>query len=126
MDKQLKSLTTTLALLWRDRCTVTVQEAYQKPSGATAFRPMVILSDAPCKLSYFTQHGFNALASLDGEAAPTQKVIRLFLAPDVEIPAGSRINVDRAGKTTAYKSSGVSAVYFSHQEIILEVAQEWA
>lgn len=126
MDKRLQSLATTLSLLWRDRCTVTVQEAYQKPSGATAFRPRAILSDAPCKLSYFLSKEDNAAAAVVGEAAPVHRRIRLFLAPDVEIPAGSRVDVTRAGKTIAYKASGESAVYFSHQEIILEAAKEWA
>lgn len=126
MDKRLQSLTPTLSLLWRDRCTVTVQEGYQKPSGATAFRPRVILSDAPCKLDYFNADRSNTAAAVAGKAAPIHKRIRLFLAPDAEIPAGSRIDVTHAGKTTAYKSSGESSVFLSHQEIILEAAQEWA
>lgn len=126
MVRKLQGITPTLALLWRDRCTVTVQEAYQKPSGATAFRPRVILSDAPCKLSYFNSQGLHAVASVSGKAAPVRQGVHLFLATDVEIPAGSRIDVTRAGKTTAYKSSGQSSVFFSHQEIMMEVAQEWA
>lgn len=122
----LKGITDKLALLWQDRCTVTMKEAYQKPNGATAFRDKIILEDAPCKLSYFTNKGDNSPAAVRDEAAPIHRRVRLFLAPDADIPAGSRISVTREGKTTQYKASGESARHFSHQEIIMELADEWA
>lgn len=122
----LKGITDKLALLWQDRCTVTMKEAYQKPNGATAFRDKIILEDAPCKLSYFVSRTHDNTAVLQDEAAPIHRRVRIFLTPDVDISAGSRISVTREGKTTQYKASGESARHFSHQEIIMELADEWA
>ena len=50
----------------------------------------------------------------------------LFIAPEVEIPSGSKITVTQNGKTTDYCRSGESAVYTSHKEIALELFEDYA
>ena len=42
------------------------------------------------------------------------------------LPSGSKITVTQNGKTTDYCLSGESAVYTSHQEIALELFEDYA
>ena len=52
--------------------------------------------------------------------------VKLFLAPEREIPAGSKITVEGRGMTRVYARSGQPAVYGSHQEIALALWDEIA
>ena len=54
--------------------------------------------------------------------APVAQKIKLFLPPDVIVPAGSRIVV----RGRAYAGSGIPAGYDTHQEILLTAFQGWA
>lgn len=76
----------------------------------------------PCKLSFET---IAATVQTDTAAALSQGT-KVFLSPDVSIKAGSKLTVTQNGVTTAYKSSGVPAVYSTHQEIMLELFTKWA
>lgn len=67
----------------------------------------------------------NSAAKDDGYNTVSQSVV-LFIAPEVEIPSGSKITVTQNGKTTDYCRSGESAVYTSHQEIALELFEDYA
>lgn len=76
----------------------------------------------PCRLSYSADS-----KTADGTAADTTtQSIKLFLSPDIDIKAGSKIIVTQNGKTVAYKNSGEPAVYQTHQEIALELFKGWA
>jgi len=55
----------------------------------------------------------------------TQKIV-LFTAPEHVIKPGSKIVVAQNGRTTEYKSSGLPAVYNTHQEIPLNAFKGWA
>lgn len=102
--------------MYEDTCTVTCMEEYQKENGATGFKSVVKYQDAPCKLSYSSDS-----ATVQGEEAATAgQTIKLFIAPEVVIPAGSTISVTHEGVTEDYKKSGIRAVYSTHQEIVLE------
>ena len=59
-------------------------------------------------------------ANSDSTVATTQQVIKLFLAPEYDIPRGSKIVVEQNGRTNEYVRSGKPAIYETHQEIILE------
>lgn len=59
-------------------------------------------------------------------AAALSQGVKVFLSPNVSIKAGSKLTVTQNGVTTAYKSSGVPAVYPTHQEIILTLFERWA
>jgi len=49
------------------------------------------------------------------------QAVRLFLAPDVVIPPGSRIVVRRGdGQELCFWRSGVPAIFEGHQEIRME------
>lgn len=76
----------------------------------------------PCRLSFSASPAGNAH---DGYTGVSQ-TIKLFLAPEVSVPAGSKVIVTQAGTVTAYRSSGQPAVYPSHQEIELTIWKERA
>ena len=54
------------------------------------------------------------------------QTIKLFIAPEIDIKPGSKIDVTHLGVTTSYKRSGNPAVYHTHQEIMLELWENYA
>ena len=100
------------------KCTVIVHEEYEKPNGSTGFREVTILEDGPCRIQY---SGVKAAEQGTVMAIVSQE-IRLFISPDVEIPAGSKIVVNSVN----YTHSGVSAKYTTHQEIVLTLWDRWS
>lgn len=75
----------------------------------------------PCRLSFSS-----APAAGEGAAAAVSQTVKLFLPPDIDIPAGSRIEVEREGQTLYYIRSGEPARYPGHQEVNLEIWRRWA
>ena len=114
-----------LELLWRDRCTVIQRQKVTDPeTNLTDFQEVPLLENVPCKLS------FETLTSTDGEpVAAVQQAVKLFLSPDVVIPAGCKIIVTRSNdlaREFVYASSGEPGVFTDHQEINLQLFQRWA
>lgn len=78
--------------------------------------PVPIHENIPCKLSKKT-----ISAADDGEVANTIKYEPvLFINPDIEIKAGSKIVITQHGVTRQFKRSGEPFVYETHQEIVLQ------
>ena len=75
-----------------------------------------------CHLSYSSTAPAAGSDTVTG-VAPT---ITLFLAPELVVPPGCRIEVTQQGRTESYAQSGKAAVYSSHQEILLEIWKEYA
>lgn len=114
-----------LATLWTDRCTIITHEAVTDPETfLTDFADATLYEDLPCKLS------FESIAAAAGdEAASVAQSVKLFLSPDVTVPAGSKVVVTRPNGTErsfTYKRSGEPAIYSNHQEIDLELFKGWA
>lgn len=118
------SVRSALEWLWTDRCAVYVRAEKTDESGLTDFTETLLVEDQPCKLS------FGTLTQASGDPVATAgQVVKLFLTPDIEIPAGSRIVVTRNGglnRTFEYVSSGEPGVFHDHQEIFLEKAARFA
>ncbi len=113
-----------LELMYEDSLTVT--EYRTEINEKTKFSEnveVVVLDEQPCKLSYekITQ------ATQGDAAASIMRVTKVFLAPEIEIKAGSKITVTtKVGVVQDYKQSGAPAVYPTHQEIVLEASERWA
>lgn len=88
----------------------------------TTFKDVPLFIDQKCKLSYEKQ---TATTPTGGPAVIAQTT-KLFIAPELDIPAGSKIIVTQHGKTTDYARSGEPAVYTDHQEITLDLFKEYA
>ena len=112
-------------------CTATVTVRVPYEDGAvTRFREEELFSGEPCRLS-FSGASSQTLSGLEaaGEAgrwSEAEQSVKLFLAPEREIPAGSKITVEGRGMTRVYARSGQPAVYGSHQEIALALWDEIA
>jgi len=83
----------------------------------------LIYEDIPCRIS-FKNNNLNDSQPTETAAKPVQK-IKLFTSPDVNIPKGSKIKVTQNNVTRTYKSSGEPMMYYTHQEIILEIFDKW-
>jgi hypothetical protein len=104
-------------------CTVTErQKVKDERSKLTGFKDVVVLENQPCKLSFKTL----AATSQTESAANITQQTKLFISPDISINAGSTITVTQDGVITDYTCSGVPAVYPTHQEIILELFEDFA
>lgn len=82
----------------------------------------VVAENLPCRVSYKT---ISTSLAQEGAYKATQE-IKLFCAPEIKISEGSTLVITQNGVTNTYEKSGTPAVYSSHQEIILSLAEEWA
>lgn len=104
-------------------CDVIQQKKYQKDNHSTRFREIKVLENKKCKLSFETISN----NSEDDVKSNVIQITKLFIAPEITIEPGSRIEVtDVKGDVTIYKSSGVRAIYQTHQEIVLELVERYA
>lgn len=99
-------------------CTIKEFQSVKNPvTKQTKKQEIVLLENQPCRLSYQNVKSANKTEA----NAIVQQVIKLFIAPEIEIKEGSRIFIEHEGRTTEFKHSGKPAIYSSHQEIILEL-----
>lgn len=98
------------------------QKVKDPVTALTSYKEVVVLENQPCKLSFES-----ITTAIQTEAAVTiSQAVKLFLSPDITIKPGSKLKVTQTGVTTEYSSSGVPAVYPTHQEIMLELFDGWA
>lgn len=108
--------------LYDGTCTVTVQEEYEKENSATGHKPIVVLKNESCHLSFSSASSTN-----EGDvAAAVAQVTELIISPDVDIVPGSKITVTQNGVTTDYTRSGKPATYGTHQQIVLDLWKGWS
>lgn len=87
---------------------------------ATVLRDTAVLSNQPCRLSYSS----SGTANQTDTVSNIEQTIKLFIAPEIKIAPGSKLRITQNGITTDYISSGVPAVYETHQEVSLELEKE--
>ena len=105
--------------LWKDTCTVLIKQSY-KVAGVTKYKDKTLYEEIPCRLSY----NGAMVASEGSEITQVKQIITLFLAPNVEIPAGAKIVVTHGGRTVTYKQSSEIRVHTNHLEVTLDVDME--
>ncbi len=112
-----------LTQLYDDVCTIYANEpVLDEVTGITEYKETAKHKNVPCRISF----GSAAAAAADEAAPEIQQTITLFLAPDIDVPAGCKISVTREGDTVDYCRSGVPSVYKTHQEIKLELFEDYA
>lgn len=114
-----------LAMLWTDRCTILQRQEMTDPdTKITDFQEVPLVENQPCKLS------FETLTTAGGDpVATTAQGVKLFLSPDIEVPAGCKVVVTRPNaleRVFTFASSGVPGVFSNHQEIPLTLFRGWA
>lgn len=104
------------------RCTIVeyrqVRDDKTKISSASE---ITVLEDQPCRLSYE-----KITAAGSGQAATVSQQTKLFMAPENEVRAGSKLVVEQDGRRQEFAASGEPAVYATHQEIVLKLFRGWA
>lgn len=104
-------------------CTIIEYTSVTDPNTKrTTQQETTVLEGQPCCLSFES----TSAASQTDTVTEIAQGIKLFLAPEVAVKAGSKIIVEQDGVTTAYSASGLPAVYPGHQEIMLELFRGWA
>ena len=89
---------------------------------ATVLRDTVVLSNQPCRLSYSS----SGTANQTDTVSNIEQAIKLFIAPEIKIVPGSKLRITQNEVTIDYISSGVPAIYETHQEVCLEIEKERA
>lgn len=102
--------------LYKGICTITnSQEVFNPVTKRTTFKDVVICENEPCRLSYSSTSN----ADQTETTANVIQTVKIFIAPELEIKAGSKITVTQNNVTRTYKASSIQAVYTNHQEINL-------
>ena len=78
---------------------------------------ILVLEEQPCRISFSSIPS----TSESENVAAVKQVVKLFIEPEVDIKAGSKIVIIQNNVTREYSKSGISAVYPTHQEIMLEL-----
>jgi hypothetical protein len=87
---------------------------------ATVLKDIAVLSNQPCRLSYSS----SGTANQTDTVSNIEQTIKLFITPEIKVAPGSKLRITQNGTTTDYISSGVPAVYETHQEVSLELEKE--
>lgn len=108
--------------LYDHTCSVVVKQEYTKPNHSTGFKEVEIITDEPCRIS------FSSISDTEENtgAAKVVQIVKLFIAPEIQIPPGSKIIVSHDDIESLFSKSGEPATYPTHQEIMLEVWTKWA
>ena len=116
-------VTNPLSALWIGRCTIWEYEDVTDPNTHQTSQELVmVVEDEPCRISYSSEAVTNPAT---GVAEMSQFTV-LFIRPNLEIPAGSVIEVTQHGRVTKYGQSGKSTVYTNHQEVRLTLYEDYA
>lgn len=110
--------------LYVDACSIVDHgEVFDPDTGITSFQEVIVCENEPCKLSFKTG---NLQSASPGVGAALSQQIKLIIRPDLTIKPGAKINVTRNGVTTAYKRTGQPAMHINHQELTLELWENYA
>ncbi len=108
---------------YEGKCTIMeFRDVENEETGLSDEEEVIVIENQPCKLSFEKL----TAASQTETAAAVSQVIKLFLAPEINVKAGSKLVVTQNGVTGKYSASGIPAVYSTHQEIVLELWEGWA
>lgn len=109
--------------LYEDTCTVCEnKKVTDLITKLTKTESVEVLKNQPCKLSFKSVQA----AGESSNVATVSQVVKLFIAPEIDIKPGSKIAVTHLGKVTEYASSGQEANFHTHKEIVLELFKEYA
>lgn len=110
-----------LELLYTDRCTIYNKENVKNDKTHITKQEWVVYKeDIPCRLSS------KSISTVDSSSdyPIVRQEIKLFLAPDIVIPAGSKIVVTHLNETKTYKKSSTALIYENHQELNIDLQEK--
>lgn len=99
-------------------------DVFDEDTKQTRRERTLLLENLPCRLSYQTQ-AFASLVSTQTEGVPSNyQSVKMFIAPELDIPENSEIEVNRAGRLLKFKRSSVPVIHTNHQEVMVEVLDQ--
>lgn len=107
-----------------DRCTIIEKKEILNKDSSNTLKDVISYKDIPCRISYENKN--KQPATIINNIAELNQIIKLFINPEIEINAGSKIIATQNKREIIYKNTGIPAYYDTHQEIILENFQDWS
>lgn len=122
LDKSRLKAKIAIEKLYEDTCNIyTYEKINDSNTGITRQVKKIYLENVSCRMSFSSFP-----STTDDEQAKLTQSIKLFLPSDILIKAGSYVSICRQGLTTDYVCSGKPAIYKTHQEINLELYNDFA
>lgn len=117
-----------LSLLWTGRVTIyEYQDVTNMETYETTQELVAVVIDEPCRVSFGNHaYAFGQTVEIENGSPVISQTITLFIRPDLNIKAGSVIEVTQNNVTTKYKRAAQPAVHSNHQEILLELYEDHA
>lgn len=110
--------------MWIGRCTLyNYVEKYDPVTRQTTHKEEIVCKDEPCRVSY--QREFTKPSYIEQGAGTADQRITLHIRPDLCIEAGSVIEVTQRNITQRYKRASAPMVYTHHQEVWLELYEDY-
>lgn len=94
-------------------------EVTDEKTHVTEFDTVLALSDIPCRVIEQS-----ITPATEGEPARAEEQIKILLAPEIDIPPGSIVEVFFHGHSNKYKRSGQPYIKSDTQTITLEIYRE--
>lgn len=109
--------------LYEGTCDIyTYQQSYNADRHCLSSEKVLAVEGVPCRCALpGSGYGYESKT-----VSKLEQDIRLYLAPEVDIPAGSEITVTQANWKAVFKSSGTPRKYVTHQEVALRVVADKA
>lgn len=106
------------------KCDIIEKKEIIAKDGSNELIDVVVYAGIPCRLSY-EEKNKSPTVIINNVASNTQ-IIKLFIAPEIIVKPSSKIKIKKNKKEVLYKSSSPSAIYDTHQEILLELNEVWS
>lgn len=108
---------------YRGSCNIYEYQTVKNSETKISSKEQILVNEnIPCKLSFENL----SVAGTGNGAAQKAIVAKLFIAPEIEIKAGSKLEITQDGITQEYAKSGEPGRFPSHQEIMLNLCERWA
>lgn len=109
-------------------CDVVEYNAVKRENGSVGFSEVVVIEKLPCRVSFGSKKRSFDSSKPTVETVTATKLgqqIKLFVSPEVDIKAGSKIITTQNGLVTVYKNTGQPIMHGSHQEISVSLFEGW-
>lgn len=110
---------------YESTCSVYVYgDVFDETTKQTKRERKLLIENQPCRLSYQTQ-AFASLVSSQSDGVPSAyQSTKIFMAPELDIPENSEIEVNWQGRLLKFKRSSVPVIHTNHQEVMVEVLDQ--
>lgn len=95
------------------------RRVFREEGGRTVEKELPFLENAACALSWGGNQRQRGAALKQGLVPEIAYEAQIFAAPELDIPAGSRVVVTQDGATREFVTCGEAVIYPTHQQIMV-------